>query len=53
MPGERLVGAVAEEGLDEDLVGVLSVVLAAAQVDLFHLQSLVLLRSHGQFEFMV
>ena len=46
MPGERLVGAVAEERLDEDLVGVLGVVVAAAQVDLLHLKSLVLLRRH-------
>ena len=46
MPGERLVGPVAEERLDEHLVRVLRVIVAAAKVDLLHLESFVLLRRH-------
>ena len=46
MSGEGLVGAVAQERLDEHHVRVLRVVLAASKVDLLNLQSLVLLRKY-------
>ena len=46
MPGEGLVGAVAQERPDEHLVGVLRVILTASKVDLLHLQSFALLQNY-------